>query len=52
MQPKYTDNVSVHQDDITDLSVCHSNRNIIATGELGAKSTVHVWDSNSMKSIA
>ena len=50
---KYQANWPVHQDDITDLHVaCSKDRNIVATGECGAKSTVHVWDTNTMKSIS
>ena len=52
-QKKYEANWPVHQDDITDLSVVTSgSRNIVCTGECGAKSTVHVWDTNTMESIA
>ena len=52
-QPKYEANWGCHQDDITDLSVAHTKeRNIVATGECGAKSTVHIWDTNDLKSIA
>ena len=52
MQKKYESNWVAHQDDITDLSVASGgDRNIVATAECGAKSTVHVWDTNSMKSI-
>ena len=52
-QKKYENNWPSHQDDITDLHVCPSEgRNIVATGECGAKSTVHVWDSTTMRSIS
>ena len=53
MQKKYENTWPAHQDDITDLSVCpYEGRNIVATGETGAKSTVHVWDTTTMKSIS
>jgi len=52
-QKKYENNWAAHQDDITDLSVCpYEGRHIVATGETGAKSTVHVWDTTTMKSIS
>ena len=51
MQKKFTENWKAHQDDITDIHVCSGQRNIIATGETGQMSTVHIWDSNTMKSI-
>lgn len=35
-----------------DLSVAMGGeRNIVATGECGAKSTVHIWDTNTMKGV-
>jgi WD40 repeat protein len=35
------------------LDISHNEtRNIIATGECGKFSTVHVWDTTTMKSIA
>jgi WD40 repeat protein len=46
-------NCPVHQDDVTTLDIAGGeNRNIIATGECGKMSTVHIWDTNSMSSIA
>jgi len=52
-QKKYEASWPVHQDDITDLSVCpYEGRNIVATGETGAKATVHVWDTTTMSSIS
>jgi WD40 repeat protein len=52
MQKKYENHWPVHQDDIADLSVCQGQRNIVATGEVGKKSTIHVWDSNTLESLA
>jgi WD40 repeat protein len=50
---KYQANFPYHQDDITSLSMAGGeSRNIIATGECGKQSSVHVWDSNSMSSVA
>ena len=52
MQKKYENNWIAHQVDITDLSIAMGgDRNVVATAECGAKSTVHVWDTNNMKSI-
>ena len=34
-QKKYEDKWPVHQDDITDVSVCFEGRNVVATGETG-----------------
>lgn len=52
-QPKYINNFPAHQDDITNLSVAHTEgRNIVATGECGAKSTIHIWDANTMEPIS
>ena len=52
-QKKYENNWGCHQDDITDLSVCAAGeRNIVVTGECGAKSTIHIWDSTTMESIS
>ena len=51
MQKKYENHWPVHQDDIADLAVCHEQRNIIATGEVGKKSTIHIWDTNTMESL-
>ena len=41
----------MHQDDITDVSICYENRKLAVTGELGKKSTIHLWDTSTMKSI-
>ena len=50
---KYLPNWPTHQDDITTLDIAGGeNRNIIATGECGKMSTVHIWDTNTMTSIA
>jgi len=50
---KYQSNWPYHQDDITTLDIAGGElRNIMATGECGKLSTVHVWDTISMKSIA
>jgi WD40 repeat protein len=50
---KYLPNWPAHQDDITSLDIAGGeNRNIIATGECGKMSTVHIWDTNTMTSIA
>ena len=50
---KYIPNWPTHQDDITCLDISHNEtRNIIATGECGKFSTVHVWETTTMKSIA
>ena len=52
-QPKYINSFPAHQDDITNLSVAHTEgRNIVATGECGAKSTIHIWDANTMEPIS
>lgn len=52
MQEKYTTNWPSHQDDITSIDVAHDkSKGLAVTGECGAKSTVHVWDTNSMKSV-
>ena len=52
-QKKYEAAWPAHQDDITDLSVCpYEGRNIVATGETGQRSTIHVWDTNTMESIS
>ena len=46
-------NWPTHQDDITCLDISNNEtRNIIATGDCGKFSTVHVWDATTMKSIA
>ena len=50
---KYLPNWPSHQDDITTLDIAGgSNRNIVASGECGKMSTVHVWDTNTMTSLA
>lgn len=50
---KYQKDWGFHQDDITSLDIAGGeSRNIIATGECGKASTVHVWDTSSMSSIA
>ena len=50
---KYLDNFPVHQDDISCIGIAGGElRNIVVTGEVGKMSTVHVWDSVTMKSIA
>ena len=52
MQAKYTPNWPCHQDDITSIDVAHDKSKALAvTGECGAKSTVFVWDTNTMKAI-
>jgi WD40 repeat protein len=52
MQEKYTPNWPCHQDDITCVDVCGDKEKALAvTGETGAKSTVHVWDTNTMQSV-
>jgi len=46
---KYLPNNPFHQDDITCLDIAGGDkRNIIATGECGKLSTVHVWDTNTL----
>ena len=50
---KYQAGWPFHQDDITALDVAGGElRNIVATGECGKMSTVHVWDTNTMTSVA
>jgi len=50
---KYVQGWESHQDDITGLDIAGGeNRNIVASGECGKMSTVHVWDTNTMSSIA
>ena len=50
---KYERNWPVHQDDIMDIHVVRSTDGCLAvTGECGAKSSVHVWDTDLMKSYA
>ena len=50
---KYQTNWPFHQDDISTLDIAGgANRSIFATGEVGKASTIHVWDSNTMASIA
>lgn len=50
---KYLPNNPFHQDDITTLDIAGGElRNIVATGECGKLSTVHVWDTLTMSSIA
>jgi WD40 repeat protein len=52
MQKKQAENWKVHQDEISGIHVCTGARNIVATGEQGPMSTVHIWDTSTMKSIA
>jgi WD40 repeat protein len=50
--PKYVKDFPIHQDDISCLSIAGGElRNIVVSGECGAQSTVHVWDTVSMQSI-
>lgn len=50
---KYLKDCPHHQDDITSLDIAGGEmRNIVATGECGKMSTVHVWDTMTMQSIA
>jgi len=50
---KYQKDWPFHQDDVTSLDIAGGEqRNIVATGECGKMATVHVWDSNTMSSIA
>lgn len=50
---KYQNNWPFHQDDVTTLDIAGGEfRNIVCTGECGKLSTVHVWDTNTMSSIA
>jgi len=50
---KYQKDWPFHQDDITTMDIAGgTNRNIIATGECGKSSTIHIWDTNTMNSIA
>ena len=52
-QPKYINSFPAHQDDITTVSIAHTEgRNIVATGECGAKSTIHIWDASTMEPIS
>jgi len=52
-QGKYVNNWPAHQDDITDLSLAMTEgRNIVATGECGAKSTIHIWDAQTCQPIS
>jgi len=52
-QAKYVDNWGCHQDDITNIDYQKDpkGRDICVTGEMGAKSTIHVWDLDTTKSI-
>ena len=50
---KYQKDWPFHQDDVTALDVAGGEmRNIVASGECGKESTVHVWDISTMTSIA
>ena len=50
---KYQKDWPFHQDDITGIDIAGGQaRNIVATGECGKMSTIHVWDTNTMKSLA
>lgn len=50
---KYVAGWPYHQDDIVGLDVAGGElRNIVATGECGKMSTVHIWDTNTMTSVA
>ena len=50
---KYQQNWPFHQDDVTGVDIAGGeNRNIVCTGECGKMSTVHVWDTNTMSSVA
>lgn len=50
---KYLKDWPTHQDDLTCLDIAGGeHRNIMASGECGKMSTVHIWDSNTMTSIA
>ena len=50
---KYGKTKAFHQDDITAIDIAGGEfRNIVVTGECGVASTVHVWDANTMTSIA
>lgn len=50
---KYQSAWPFHQDDITTLDIAGGeNRNICATGECGKMSTIHIWDTKTMQSIA
>jgi len=50
---KYLKDWPSHQDDITSIDIAGgANRNIVASGECGKMSTVHVWDTNTMTSMA
>ena len=52
-QKKYEANWPVHQDDISCVHVCQApgKKNLVATGEVGKKSTIHIWDSRTMKMV-
>lgn len=50
---KYLPNNPVHQDDINTIDIAGGEaRHIVATGEVGKSGTIHVWDTNTMTSIA
>ena len=50
---KYQASWPFHQDDITCMDIAGGeNRHIVATGECGKMSTIHVWDTKTMTSIA
>ena len=50
---KYDGNKGFHQDTVTAIDIAGGElRNIVCSGEMGKKSTVHVWDTNTMTSIA
>lgn len=51
-QKKYEANWPVHQDDISCIHICQTpgKKNLVATGEVGKKSTIQIWDTKTMKS--
>lgn len=50
---KFDKAAGVHTDTITAIDMAGGDlRNIIVTGEMGKNSTVHVWDTDTMKSLA
>ena len=50
---KYQKDWPFHQDDITTVDIAGSQaRNIVASGECGKMSTIHIWDTNTMTSMA
>lgn len=53
MAEKYQKDWPFHQDDITSIDIAGGTaRNIVATAECGKMSTIHIWDTNTMTTMA